>query len=168
MSITFNADEVFEMGMDVEKNGYAYYKKASEMADDPNIKKAFTYLGEEELKHFETFKELRDSLAPRETTPTVIDTDGVVNLYLDALVKSRLFLNEEEAEKLAAGVESEIEALKIALAFEKDTILFFQTMKSMTRENLGQDKIDQLIAEEQKHVIRISGEIKRAQEKADG
>ena len=162
MSITFNADEVFEMGMDIEKNGEAYYKKAAELATDPNIKKAFTYLAGEEKKHWETFKELREALPPKSSSPTVIDPDGLESLYLDALVKSRLFNSEQEAEKVASKVEDEIEALRAALTFEKDTILFFQTMRSMTREDLGREKIDMLIEEEQKHIVRISTEIKKA------
>ncbi len=166
MSITFSADEVFKMGMDVEKNGEAYYNRAAELAKDPQIKETFAYLAGEEQKHWEKFKELRESLPPKFSLPTVGDPEGLESLYLDALVKSHLFSNEREAEEVASKVEDEIEALRAALTFEKDTILFFQAMRSMTREDLGQDKIDMLIKEEHKHVIRISEEIKKAMEKS--
>ena len=159
MGIAFNADEIFEMGMDIEKNGKAYYNKAAELAKNPKIKEVFNYLADEEQKHWDTFKELRDALPPKSSLPTVSDPDGQEELYLDAIVKSRLFNSEREAEEAAMRVENELEALRAALAFEKDTILFFQTMKSMTREDLGRDKIELLIDEERKHVIRISGEI---------
>jgi len=161
MGITFNADEVFEMGMDIEKNGEAYYNKAAELASDPQVKKVFEYLAGEEKTHWETFKQLRDELSGETSTPTVIDPEGVNNLYLEALVKSRLFSNVEEAEKVAADAPDAVAALNAALIFEKDTILFFSTMRSMTREDLGADKINLLIAEEQKHIIRISEEIKK-------
>ncbi len=159
MGINFNADEVFEMGMDVEKNGEAYYNKAAELATDPQVKKVFEYLAGEEKNHWNTFKKLREGLSGDMAAPTVIDSDGVNELYLDALVKSRLFSSEKEAELLAEKAKDAIEALNIALIFEKDTILFFSMMKSMTREDLGADKIDLLIAEEQKHIIRIAKEI---------
>ncbi len=164
MGIMFNADEVFEMGMDIEKNGEAYYNKAAELATDPRVKKVFEYLAGEEKNHWETFKQLRDELGGETTTPTVIDSEGVKELYLDALVKSLLFSNEREAEHVAENAPDALAALKAALTFEKDTILFFTSMKSMTRENLGADKIDLLIAEEQNHIIRISGEIKKVSE----
>lgn len=159
MGITFNADEVFEMGMDVEKNGEAYYNKAAELAADPKVKKVFEYLAGEEKTHWNIFKQLRDGLSGDMAAPTVIDSEGVNELYLDALVKSRLFSSEREAEQLAEKAKDAIEALNIALSFEKDTILFFSMMKSMTRADLGADKIDLLIAEEQKHIIRIAKEI---------
>ncbi|MBN1163952.1 MAG: ferritin family protein [Candidatus Krumholzibacteriota bacterium] len=165
MSITFNADEIFEMGMDIEKNGEAYYNKAAELARNPKIKEVFNFLAGEEKKHWVIFKKLREALPPKDTTPTVVDPESQEGLYLEALVKSRLFNNEREAEAVAESVGDELAALRAALTFEKDTILFFQTMKSMTRENLGRDKIDMLIEEEHKHVIQISREIKKAKER---
>jgi rubrerythrin len=165
MSISFNADEVFEMGMDVEKNGEAFYRKAAEMAKDPEVKKVLLHLMEEEKKHWDTFKRLRESLPPKSSLPTVGDPEGQENLYLNALVKSRLFSDENEAEEIASRVEDEIEALRAALTFEKDTILFFQSMKAMTREDLGRAEIDLLIDEERQHVIQISQAIKRVMER---
>ncbi|MBD3179760.1 MAG: rubrerythrin, partial [Candidatus Latescibacteria bacterium] len=132
MSISFNADEVFEMGMDVEKNGEAYYRKAAEKVNDPAVKEILAYLADEEQKHFQTFSKLRESLPAGSTTTVTQDPEGQESLYLDALVKSRLFNNEKEAERIASSVEGEVEALKTALTFEKDTILFFMYMKDLT------------------------------------
>ncbi len=165
MTIAFNADEVFEMGMDVEKNGEAYYRKAAGLVKDEKVKEVFLHLMQEEQKHLEIFRKLRDSLPPKSSLPTVEDPEGQEGMYLDALVKSRLFNNVHEAEQLAESVNDEIEALSAALTFEKDTILFFQMMKGMTREDLGAAKIDMLIAEERKHVIKISEAIKEAKER---
>lgn len=162
MSISFNADEVFEMGMDIETNGEAYYRKAAELSKNEEIGKVFLRLMKEEKKHYEIFKKLREGLPPKSTQPTIADPEDQEYLYLDALVKSRLFNNVHEAEDLASKVGGEIEALRAALIFEKDTILFFQTMKSMTREDLGQSEIDRLIEEERKHVVWISEEIRKA------
>ncbi|MBU8920417.1 MAG: ferritin family protein [Bacteroidales bacterium] len=166
MGISFNADEVFEMGMDVEKNGEAYYIKAAELATDAEVKKVFEYLAGEENNHWEIFKKMREELGGETTSPTVIDSEGLNNLYLEALVKSRLFSNVREAEKVAEDAADPISALNAALTFEKDTILFFSGMKALTREDLGAKKIDMLIEEEQKHIIRISAEIKKFRERS--
>ena len=63
---------------------------------------------------------------------------------------------------MASRLRDEIEVLRAALAFEKDTILFFQSMKDMTKEELGRGEIDRLIEEERKHVVWISEEINKA------
>lgn len=163
MGIAFSADEVFEMGMDIEQNGEAYYKKAAALAKDARVKAVFTDLMKQEHLHYVTFRELRDNLPPKSTLPTTADPESEEYLYLDALVKSRLFNNVHEAEGLAAKVGNEIEALRAALIFEKDTILFFQTMKNMTDERLGRGEIDRLIGEEHKHIVRIAAAIKEAE-----
>ncbi len=162
MGIAFSADEVFEMGMDIEKNGEAYYRKAAALTKDAGIKAVFADLMKQEHVHYEIFKGLRDKLPPKASLPTVADPESEEYLYLDALVKSRLFNNVHEAESLAAKVGNEIEALKAALTFEKDTVLFFQMMQNMTDERLGRSEIDRLIEEEHKHIVRISGAIKGA------
>jgi len=165
MGISFNADEVFEMGMDIEQNGEAYYRKAPELTEDPEIKKIFDDLMTAEQQHYETFKKLRENLPAKDTTPLVSDPDDQEYRYLDALVKSRLFNNVREAEEVVSKASGPIEALQGALTFEKDTILFFTEMKARTREDLGKNEIDRLIAEERDHVIWISGMIKKIRER---
>ncbi len=165
MGISFNADEVFEMGMDIEMNGEAYYRKAVELTEDPEIKKIFENLMIAEKQHYDTFKKLRENLPAKDTTPLVSDPDDQEYLYLDALVKSRLFNNVREAEEVVSKASGPIEALQGALTFEKDTILFFTEMKKRTREDLGKTEIDRLIAEEREHVIWISGMIKKVRER---
>jgi len=165
MGISFSADEVFEMAMDIEKNGEAYYRKALALAKSADVKGVMTDLMEQERHHYATFKDLREKLPPRSSLPTVADPESEEYLYLDALVKSRLFNTTREAESLAAKSGDEIEALKSALAFEKDTVLFFQTMKGMTDERLGKAEIDRIIEEEHRHIVRISNAIKEAQGK---
>lgn len=160
MGIAFSADEVFEMGMDIERNGEAYYRKAAELAKDTAVKAIFTDLMKQEQQHYVIFKELRDNLPPKASLPTVADPESEEYLYLDALVKSRLFNNVHEAESIAAKVGSALEALKAALVFEKDTVLFFQSMKAITDERLGRNEIDRLIEEEHNHIVRIAKAIK--------
>jgi rubrerythrin len=73
MTISFNADEVFEMGMDIEKNGEAYYSKAAELAKSEEIQSVLLRLMEEEKKHYAIFKTLREALPPKSSLPTITD-----------------------------------------------------------------------------------------------
>lgn len=161
MGISFNADEVFEMGMDIEKNGEAYYRKAAELTKDHEVKKIFEKLMEAEMQHYRTFRELRERLPAKDTAPLVSDPEDQEYLYLDALVKSRLFGSVREAEEVAAKTGGALAALQGALTFEKDTILFFTEMQGRTREDLGRAEIDRLIGEERNHVMWISGMIRK-------
>lgn len=161
MSIIFNADEVFEMGMDIEKNGEEYYRKAAGLTKDSEVRGIFEKLMRAEVEHYNTFKKLREDLPARDTVPQVSDPEDQEYLYLDALVKSRLFGSVREAQEAAAAADGPIEALQGALTFEKDTILFFTEMQARTREDLGRAEIERLIEEERKHVVWIAGMIKK-------
>jgi len=162
MGIEFSADEVFEMAMDIERNGEAYYRKAASLAKDAGVKAVLAELMKQEQRHYVTFKSLREKLPPKTSLPTFADPENEEYLYLDTLVKSRMFGNEREAENLAAKLGNEIEALRAALTFEKDTILFFQAMQKMTDERLGRGEVDRIIEEEHRHVVRISQALKEA------
>jgi rubrerythrin len=120
---------------------------------------------EQEQQHYATFKGLREKLPPKTTLPTVADPESEEYLYLDALVKSRMFNTVREAEALAAKAANEIDTLRAALTFEKDTVLFFQTMKGVTDERLGKSEVDRIIEEEHRHIVRISKAIKEAEGK---
>jgi rubrerythrin len=46
--------------------------------------------------------------------------------------------------------------IDLAVRFEKESILFFLWVKDHTRPEWGRDKIDQLIQEEQGHIVRLA------------
>jgi rubrerythrin len=45
--------KVYELGLDMEQNGYDFYKQAAEKAQHPNVKKFFEFLMKEENAHYE-------------------------------------------------------------------------------------------------------------------
>jgi len=57
---------------------------------------------------------------------------------------------------LVAGCKGPLEILDLAMTFEKDSVVFYTTMKKVVAPNLGQDKVDRLIDEEIKHIGLLS------------
>ena len=41
MAFDFNADEIYEMAQQIERNGAAFYRKAAEAVDEAPAKKSF-------------------------------------------------------------------------------------------------------------------------------
>ncbi len=156
MNIAFNADEVFEIAMDIEENGEVFYGAAAKVTDDADAKEIFEALRIAEQKHYQVFKKLREELPTGITFAAVHDPEGQVSLYLKILSESRVFGSPEEAREVAGKAADAREALKAALQYEKDTILFLHTMQELVKPEWGQDQIQKLIAEEQTHVRDIS------------
>ena len=88
MPIVFNANEVYEIGIEIEKNGKAFYEAATEKADDPDNKEFLKSLAEWEDSHIALFKKLRDDLAGKEKEENVFDPDNEAHLYLKAAADS--------------------------------------------------------------------------------
>jgi hypothetical protein len=76
--------------------------------------------------------------------------------YVGALLQQNLFDKPNGALSQAAGAEEEGEALRAALGFEKETLLFYYELREALR---GEDRqvLDDIIQEEKRHIRRLSG-----------
>jgi len=153
MSYDFNADEIFEMAEQIERNGASFYRKAAESINDPAEKKLLLDFAEMEDEHEKTFADLRAGLAEKEKTSTVFDPEGEAALYLRALADTRVFFEKK------IDTSSMEEILKEAILAEKDSIVFYLGMKEMVPENFGKTKIDAIIKEEMTHIKLLSGKL---------
>jgi len=95
MSYDFNANEVFEMAEQMERNGGKFYRTSAESAEDPDSKKFLLELAEMEDQHERTFKSMRAELTAAEKASTVFDPQGEAALYLRALADTRVFFEKE-------------------------------------------------------------------------
>jgi len=160
MSYDFNADEIFEIAEQIEKNGTKFYKLAAEIVDNPSVRKLLIKLAAMEIEHEKTFISLRAKLSDQEKEKTVFDPEDESVLYLKALADSRIFFKKDISDVLSNinQVEKDFakKIINYAMGAEKDSIVFYLGMKELVPENLGKNKIDQIIKEEMSH-IRLLG-----------
>ena len=152
----FNAGEVFKIALDIEENGRLFYEKAREKTDDPDVKKIFETLGLEEVKHIERFKALMAQLPESSTRPTVWDPEDEIDQYLKMMADMHVFRKGDDVETNLAQVRDTVSALKLAIQFEKDSIVFFSEMQSTAENEEGRTNIGQLVREEQEHLKKLS------------
>lgn len=160
MSYDFNADEVFEMAEQMERNGGAFYREAAEKVEDPDGKKLLLKLAAMEDEHEKIFAAMRAEISEKEKESTVFDPDAEAALYLRALVDSRVFYKKE------IDLTSMVEILKAAIEAEKDAIVFYLGMKEWVPQALGKDRIDVIIKEEMSHIKLLSGKLSIAKKEA--
>ena len=150
MSIIFNADEIFEIAEQIERNGAAFYRKAAEQ--NPGSCEFLLELADQEDEHLAFFAKIRKELSDNEKEETAFDPNGEASLYLKALADGKIFdFKSEPAAKLKSSTSVE-EIIKIAIALEKDSIIFYIVLKDIVPAKLGADKITHIIAEEMKHI----------------
>ena len=76
MSYDFNADDVFKMAEQIEKNGAIFYRQAAADVSDEDAKAFLLDLAVMEDDHEKTFTAMRKKLSEQEKTATVFDPAG--------------------------------------------------------------------------------------------
>ena len=157
----FNADEVFKMAIEIENNGRRFYEKVQDMVDDPRIKDIFAMLAQAEIEHKERFSRLKKELPEQTKESTVWDPDNETDQYLKMMAGMHVFRERDGVDKALAQVNTAEDALRLAMGFEKDSIVFFLSMQDATEEMQGQKLIGQLVHEEMGHLKKLSVELKK-------
>lgn len=158
MSYDFNADDVFEMAEQLERNGAKFYRTAAAAVADSAKKEFLLKLAAMEDEHEKTFKAMRADLTAREKEATVFDPAGEAAHYLRALADTRVFFEKE------IDVSSMKAILKSAIEAEKDSIVFYLGMKESVPEGLGKGRMDGIIREEMGHIKLLARELVRLKE----
>ncbi len=157
----FNAEEVFQIAIDIEENGYEFYQKAQAVIDDPTVKSVFSSLAEAEIKHKERFMALKADLPQRAREGTVWDPNNETDHYLRMMADMHVFKTKAGVKEAVARIRGAVDALKFAMQFEKDSITFFLTMQDATSEKQGRALIGQLVEEEKGHLRRLALELEK-------
>ena len=138
--VTFNADEVFAIALEIERNGARYYRKAAGFARDANAKALLEMLASMEDKHHEIFSQMKKTLAGADRSETVWDPEGEAQAYLSAMADRRVF-DLSDLSLALSGKESMEAVFKKAILLEKDSVVFYVGMKARSGEvGRGQDR----------------------------
>ena len=146
----FNADEVFEMALQLERNGARFYREAARSLDDPDSKNLLQSLAVMEDNHEATFAKMRTQFTEDKETLAVYDPHGEASLYLKAFADTRVFFNKKIDTSLAEAI------FKDAIVAEKDSIVFYLGMKEAVPRDFGREQLDAIIREEMAHVRLLS------------
>ncbi len=95
MEYTFNIDEIFEIAVQMEKNGLEFYQKAADEAKDPDVKKLLHDLSTMENQHKKTFSDLRTKLIEAKELDSFYDPQGEGVLYLQSIANSQVFFERK-------------------------------------------------------------------------
>jgi len=162
MSYDFNAEEVFEMAIQIEANGAAFYRKAAELQKKKEDKEFLETIARMEDRHKVGFVEMKAQVSDLEKSQTVFDPNEELLLYLKAMADAHKGEGDPEVANQLTGDETMAQVIETAIGLEKESILFYLGLKDIVPPKLGREKIDDIIAEEKKHVAQLSGFLKKA------
>ena len=150
----FNKNDIVEMAVKMEQNGFAFYDQALQRNDlDAETKKILTKLRDDEKEHEKTFLALRNKIDNFDLQDSPSWKEA--QIYIESVVDSHVFSSEDSAIQLAQKAKDAGELLKYAVQFEKDTILFFFTFSRYVKEQKANAAVDAIINEEASHIRKL-------------
>ncbi|GAB4277048.1 MAG: ferritin family protein [Candidatus Rifleibacteriota bacterium] len=154
----YNAEELMELAIQIEKNGKEYFLGMAEKTQNPDVRDIFTYLANEEQSHLENFVKIREKLSESKDEIEIADEYNTPEMYgyLKAMFDGRVFPNLKTYEEIASEIKTDEQAVYHAISFEKDTVLFFSEILSMLGEkDENRPLILELIRQEKIHIARL-------------
>lgn len=149
----FTAGELYDIALGIERNGVAYYESLAQVAGEQGLKDTYGQLASMERHHINVFQELRSHAGMEPVVPQIDEAE--YRGYLEALINSSVFTNDQVARGLARSAAGPAQALQLALGAEKDSILFYSEMRGLVPQR-ERDAVDEIIKEERAHVRELS------------
>jgi len=150
MSPGYSPSELVEMAVQVERGGEKFYRGAASKVQGAAPKGVFGVLANDERRHADIFLQLLARGSKQETRGI---TPEEARPYIESLVGTSVLKYLVEGK--VPGLESTGEILDYALGFEKETLLFYYSIRDYL-SSAAVTVIDRVISEEKRHVERIS------------
>jgi len=151
MSFVFNADEIFAVAEQIEKNGAQFYRKSAQQVQDSSAKELLLEFASMEDDHLKTFSSMRSALSEAEKKAMTFDPTNEAALYLNSLANTKVFFEKRVDVSTLQGI------FTAAMTAEKDSIAFYLGMMDFVPASAGRERIHHIIQEEMRH-IRILGD----------
>ena len=147
---TYTLNDVFEMAVQLERNGHEFYAAAAGFTADEGAKKLLGELADWERQHEKLFAQMGADLP--DAAPNAEAAE-----YVKAIVEGKIFKHRDEArQKLTAELSTD-EILDLAIEMETSAMLFFLGMRQLA--GTGGLRVDQIIEEEMRHVSILTEHI---------
>ncbi|MEM5787193.1 MAG: ferritin family protein [Syntrophobacteraceae bacterium] len=159
MSYDFNAAEVYKIAITIEENGKRFYEESQKSIDVPEVKQLFAELAQQEVDHKHRFESLMAQIPPASSAPTVWDPENELDKYIKMMADMHIFVGDITGQ--VTQVKDARSALKMAIEFEKDSVIFFLSLEDAMAGQKDQELIKTLVKEEQAHLRRLTLELNK-------
>ncbi len=152
----FTAAQGLEMAMQIEENGEAFYTTFAAESSDAEVKELFEFLAGQERNHYKVFEKLLGRIEPG--PQMLAPEEDEYSMYLQVALDQALFSGPDKALATARDAKDRETAIRTALGFEKDTLLFFYDLREMVSDN-DRETLTRIVNEEKAHVRRLAREL---------
>jgi rubrerythrin len=141
-------EAALDVAIRVEQAGRDFYAKAREAARDPRCRTLFSFLAAEEERHLGAYRAMMETVPGGAFQQDVLV--GEYGMYIE-------MLGREITGGLAPveGLSLE-DTLDMAVTLEKNTLLFYNELARLAKDEALRDAVEKIIREEQNHLVRLA------------
>ena len=133
--------DIFDFGMQMEKDGEAYYRELAGKCGDKGLTTIMTLLADSEVKHYKVLKEMKEKTDSNLVQTTVLK--DVINVF------ARM---KEEAKTFDFNV-SQIDLYRKAQDLEKKSEVFYREKSDQVEAEVQKEIFRKLAEEEKEHFM---------------
>lgn len=145
-----SAQTVLQWAMEIERNGEVFYRSVAAASENREVRTLFQDLAYQEGRHLRVFERM---LANAPAAPAEAASEDARS-YVETALAGAL-LGPNKGLELARKAADEGQALRAAIAFEKDTLLlFYELAEAMPESQLA--AVRAVIDEERDHLRQLA------------
>ena len=149
----FNANEILELAIAIERAGEQFYRTAEQTLTDPRVRETFRFLALEEVEHERDFRAMLERIGRFDPGPEAASED--YHAYLRAYVDNVVFSQRSAPTSCARAGLNEEAALRFAMQREQDSILFYLELRDLVPAD-ERGVIEHIITEERAHYRKLA------------
>ncbi|MBN1130340.1 MAG: ferritin family protein [Chitinispirillaceae bacterium] len=153
----FNADEVFIIAEQIERNGAAFYRAAAN--NNPTSRDFLMGLAGMEEQHLATFQLMHRVYSESGAQAGMFDPEGEAAAFLSVMAGGHVFDTRKDPRELLHGTEPLEEIIRIAIGLEKDSIVYYMGMKEFVTTPSSREQVEAIIREEMRHIALLSNQL---------
>ncbi len=152
----FNPRELLTLAARIEKNGWDYYTRMAKVSQNGRVRKVFELLAEAEIQHGKDFQRIETTLATTDLEVPDEYLSPEIAGYLQSLADGSVYPSLASVDEIAAEIHSDEDAVRHAISFEKDTIVFFHEFHDLLpADSPDRAVILELIRQEKIHIAKL-------------
>jgi rubrerythrin len=145
----YSMNEVIEQAVQTERLGFEFYTGMAERFEkDEKFREFFETLAVKEQEHERTFAGLKERIGDQP-----LEGWEEASKYMRAIVESEFFLGKDKTLPSLEHLETIEDAIRFAIGFERETLLYFHALKDIVKEK---ELINEIINEEKVHIVWLS------------
>jgi rubrerythrin len=145
----FSVHEILDLAIQLEKNGESVYRNAVDKVTKPDLASLLIWMADEEARHRRWFSELKQKIETHSVNPIMTEMSRQV---FAGILGDKSFSHRDVD---FPSVDRLDDLIGIFLEFEKDTVLFYETLIPFIEDDETLENIKKIIAEENNHIKKL-------------